>query len=55
LEFDSASNVLPMAGTYKTVSAIDTAIAAINEVKASQHNANLYSSTLPLATLLNGI
>jgi len=30
LEFDLASNVLPTAGTYKTVAAIDTAIAAIN-------------------------
>jgi len=30
LEFESDSNVLPMAGTYKTVAAIDTAIAAIN-------------------------
>jgi len=30
LEFDLAGNILPMAGTYKTVSAIDTAIAAIN-------------------------
>jgi len=27
LEFDLADNVLPMAGTYKTVSAIDTVIA----------------------------
>jgi len=30
LEFNSAGNVLPMAGTYKTVASIDTAIAAIN-------------------------
>jgi len=30
LEFDSASNVLPTAGTYKTVAAINTAIATIN-------------------------
>jgi len=30
LEFDSGGNVLPTAGTYKTVAAIDTAIAAIN-------------------------
>jgi len=30
LEFDLASNVLPTAGTYKTVAAIDTAIATIN-------------------------
>jgi len=30
LEFDLANNVLPTAGTYKTVASIDTAIAAIN-------------------------
>jgi len=30
LGFDLAGNILPMAGTYKTVAAIDTAIAAIN-------------------------
>jgi len=30
LEFDLASNVLPTAGTYKTVASIDTAIAAVN-------------------------
>jgi len=30
LEFDSAGNILPTAGTYKTVASIDTAIAAIN-------------------------
>jgi len=30
LEFDLDGNVLPMVGTYKTVAAIDTAIAAIN-------------------------
>jgi len=30
LEFDLDSNMLPMAGTYKTVAAIDTAIATIN-------------------------
>jgi len=30
LEFDLAGNILPMAGTYKTVLSIDTAIAAIN-------------------------
>jgi len=30
LEFDSAGNIFPMAGTYKTVSKIDTAIASIN-------------------------
>jgi len=30
LEFDLASNILPLAGTYKTVAAIDTAIALIN-------------------------
>jgi len=30
LEFDSASNILLLVGTYKTVAAIDTAITAIN-------------------------
>jgi len=30
LEFDSAGNILPMAGTYKTVAAIDTVIGSIN-------------------------
>jgi len=30
LEFDSAGNVLPTVGTYKTVAAIDTAIGSIN-------------------------
>jgi len=30
LEFDSAGNILPMAGTYKTVLAIDTVIGSIN-------------------------
>jgi len=30
LEFDLAGNVLPTAGTYKTVASIDTVIAAIN-------------------------
>jgi len=30
LEFDLAGNVLPTAGTYKTVASIDTAIAAVN-------------------------
>jgi len=30
LEFDLAGNMIPTAGTYKTVAAIDTAIAAIN-------------------------
>jgi len=30
LEFDLAGNMLPTAGTYKTVASIDTAIAAIN-------------------------
>jgi len=40
LEFDSAGNVLPMAGTYKTVLAIDTAIAAINAPYAMSWAAN---------------
>jgi len=30
LEFNSASNILPTAGTYETVASIDTAIASIN-------------------------
>jgi len=30
LGFDSVGNILPMAGTYKTVLAIDTAIAIID-------------------------
>jgi hypothetical protein len=30
LEFDLAGNILPTAGTYKTVASIDTAIAAVN-------------------------
>jgi len=40
LEFDSASNVLPTAGTYKTVAAIDTAIATINVPYAMSWAAN---------------
>jgi len=40
LEFDSACNILPTAGTYKTVSAIDTAIAAINAPYAMSWAAN---------------
>jgi len=40
LEFDLAGNILPMAGTYKTVSAIDTAIAAINSPYAMSWAAN---------------
>jgi len=40
LEFDSASNLLPRAGTYKTVSAIDNAIAAINVPYAMSWAAN---------------
>jgi len=38
LEFDSAGNVLPTAGTYKTVAAIGTAIAAINAPYAMSWN-----------------
>jgi len=48
LEFDSAGNVLPMAGTYKTVSAIDTAIVAVNAPYAMSWAANseyTYSSS----------
>jgi len=40
LEFDSEGNVLPTAGTYKTVLAIDTAIAAINAPYAMSWAAN---------------
>jgi len=40
LEFDLASNVLPTAGTYKTVASIDTAIAAINAPYAMSWAAN---------------
>jgi len=40
LEFDLDGNILPMAGTYKTVSALDTAIAAINVPYAMSWAAN---------------
>jgi hypothetical protein len=40
LEFDSAGNILPMAGTYKTVLAIDTAIASIDAPYAMSWAAN---------------
>jgi len=40
LEFDLAGNILPTAGTYKNVSAIDTAIAAINAPYAMSWVAN---------------
>jgi len=40
LEFDSEGNILPMAGTYKTVSAIDTDIASINAPYAMSWAAN---------------
>jgi len=40
LEFDSAGNILPMAGTYKTVSAINTAIASIDAPYAMSWAAN---------------
>jgi len=40
LEFDSAGNVLPTTGTYKTVLAIDTAIAAINAPYATSWATN---------------
>jgi len=40
LEFDLAGNILPIAGIYKTVSAIDTAIAAINAPYAMSWVAN---------------
>jgi len=40
LEFDSAGNILPTAGTYKTVASIDTAIAAVNVPYAMSWAAN---------------
>jgi len=40
LEFDSAGNVLPTAGTYKTVASIDTAIAAVNAPYAMSWSSN---------------
>jgi len=40
LEFDLAGNILPTAGTYKTVASIDTAIAAINAPYAMSWAAN---------------
>jgi len=40
LELDSAGNILPTAGTYNTISAIDTAIAAINAPYAMSWVAN---------------
>jgi len=52
LEFDLAGNELPTAGTYKTVLAIDTVIAAINVPYAMSWAANseyIYSSSQPLA------
>jgi len=48
LEFDLASNVLPTAGTYKTVSAIDTAIAAINAPNIFGSLTHLYQAQRPL-------
>jgi len=40
LEFDLGGNVLPTAGTYKTVASIDTAIAAVNAPYAMSWAAN---------------
>jgi len=40
LEFDSAGNILPMAGTYKTIFAIDMVSAAINAPYAMSWAAN---------------
>jgi len=54
LEFDSAGNVLPTAGTYKTVLAIDTAIATINVPYAMSWAANskyTYSSSATVQAL----
>jgi len=52
LEFDLASNVLPTAGTYKTVAAIETAIAAINAPYAMSWAANS-ANTLMMAALVS--
>jgi len=40
LEFDLGGNVLPTAGTYKTVASIDTAIAAVNAPYAMSWSSN---------------
>jgi len=45
LEFDSAGNVLPTAGTYKTVASIDTAIAAVNAPYAMSWAEYTYDSS----------
>jgi len=45
LEFDLDGNMLPTAGTYKTVAAIDTAIAAINAPNYSWFTAPTLSGT----------
>jgi len=45
LEFDSASSILPMAGTYKTVLAIDTVIGSINAANYSWLTAPTLSGT----------
>jgi hypothetical protein len=52
LEFNSSGNIIPSAGTYNTVSAIDTIIAAINAPYAMSWAANdeyTYDSTQSLA------
>jgi len=54
LEFDLAGNILPTTGTYKTVAAIDTAIAAINAPYAISWAANseyTYSSSTTVQAL----
>jgi len=54
LEFDLAGNILPTAGTYKTVASIDTAIAAVNAPYAMSWTANSeykYSSSGNLQAL----
>jgi len=59
LEFDLAGNILPMAGTYKTVSANDTAIAAINAPNYFWFTAPTRSGTendftpIPWGTIVN--
>jgi len=52
LEFDSAGNILPTAGTYKTVASIDTAIAAVNAPYAfSWYQNTAYNPTDATVTL----
>jgi len=54
LEFDSACNILPTAGTYKTVLAIDTAIAAINALIIFGSLTQLYQAQRITSPLSHG-